>query len=251
MEKKQKGFFRPCKETKNIGKSNYNKKHKTKFFFYALIFFILLINKQALKAATPELVLFNISRITPEVKEEELYSKPVIFPQTNNLRRKKASPFLAKGELLVIKGQVTDLLDVPIENVVVRIWQTNHFGYYNYMTNEEDEEKHDIDFTSAGVSVTNNLGFYSFTTVMPGYYDDRAPHISFEITHPSFSKLETKMIFPYHSRNETDPKIQSMNPRDVALITCFLQNINEQNPGVGKVAVFNIKLNGIHPTKQY
>ena len=55
------------------------------------------------------------------------------FGKTNNLRRKTGSPFLAKGDYLFIEGYLTDILNNPIENARIYIWQANMFGYYNHL----------------------------------------------------------------------------------------------------------------------
>ena len=94
---------------------------------------------QRIEAISPEMVLKNMQLITPEMKEKQRYIIPQNFSKTNNLRRKTGSPFMAKGKFLFIEGFVFDVVGVPVENAVVKIWQTNNFGYYNHLVvNKED-----------------------------------------------------------------------------------------------------------------
>ena len=203
-----------------------------------------------LYAISPELVLRNIKLITPTVKEEQRYIIPQNFAHTNNLRRKTGSPFIAKGKFLYIEGIVTDLLGVPIENAVVKIWQSNNFGYYNHLVvNKEDYTKYDVDFEGTGTCVTDNNGHYSFFTIIPGYYGNRAPHVNFIVEHEDFGRLETMMFFTMNLRNAVDEIYINMSQKNRYLISCEAKNSDDFENG--KVCNFNIKLNGLHKRKRY
>lgn len=209
------------------------------------------INRPAI-AVTPEIVLKNIKLITPEVKEDKRYIVPQNFSHSNNLRRKTGSPFLAKGKFLYIEGFVFDLLGVPIENAVVKIWQTNTFGYYNHLVvDKEDFTKHDIDFEGTGTSITDSNGHYSFFTIIPGYYGENAPHINFIVEHEEFNRFETMMYFPMQVRNTADKKYKNLNQRNRFLITCKMQDFVSNNSDYGKKCSFDIRLNALHNHKRY
>ena len=224
-------------------------KIKSLFIYTIIAFLIILPCKQYISyGIAPETILRNYQYITPNNYKDD-HAKPDIFPQTNNLRRKSGSPFLAKGETLLLKGQVTDLGDAKIENARIKIWQANTFGYYNYLTDKEDLDAYDTDFLSAGQSITDNQGNYAFLTIMPGFYGHRTPHIHMSVEHDDFDPIELEVIFPKHPRNKTDPKIIKMNKIERKLITCELRNEDNDHPNQGKIATFNIKLNGLHRTK--
>ena len=209
------------------------------------------LNRTAI-AVTPEIVLKNIKLITPEVKEDKRYIVPQNFSHSNNLRRKTGSPFLAKGKFLYIEGFVFDLLGVPIENAVVKIWQTNTFGYYNHLVvDKEDFTKHDIDFEGTGTSITDSNGHYSFFTIIPGYYGENAPHINFIVEHEEFNRFETMMYFPMQVRNTVDKKYKNLNQRNRFLITCKMQDFVSNNSDYGKKCSFDIRLNALHNHKRY
>jgi protocatechuate 3,4-dioxygenase beta subunit len=195
--------------------------------------------------------MFNRNRVTPTTPIKDTFARPAICPPTNNLRRKGGSPFLATGKMLIVEGYVTDLVDTPIEDVKVKLWHANHFGYYNHLVDIDDIEKHDIDFLPCGVCVTNNLGYYSFTTIMPGSYGNRAPHLHFLFEHEFFGKLETEMFFPSHPRNTNDKKYNVLNEKDKSLLTGLVRPINADDIDMGIMAVFNIRMDGMHPNKRY
>lgn len=204
------------------------------------------------KFISPEYILKNIKLVTPSTPEPDEYAKPMNFAKTNNLRRKSGSPFFAKGEFLIIEGFVFDLLGVPIDSAIVKIWQTNNFGYYNYLVEDkEDFSQYDVDFESTGITRTDNYGQYFFYTIIPGYFGNRTPHVHFLIEHPDFVTLETEMFFPNHPRNKIDNKYRILSKKNRYLLTCKMYFIDEKNPSYGKKCVFDIKLNGINKYKRY
>lgn len=215
------------------------------------IFYLIICNKSI--AVSPEVIIKNRRYTTPELNDDEINTKPVIFGKTNNLRRKTGSPFIAKGQYLIINGYITDLLNIPIENAKVYIWHTNTFGYYNHLIrNKEDDLKYDIDFGESGTYITDNLGYYRFITIFPGYYDDRAPYINILIKHPLLpGDFQTKMFFPGNPRNIYDPIFLSLGPLQRSLVSPKIMLINKDNPSDGKVALFNIKIDWLHPHKTY
>lgn len=203
-------------------------------------------------AITPEIILKNIKLVTPEIKEEKQYIIPQNFSHSNNLRRKTGSPFFAKGKFLYIEGFVFDLLGVPIENAVVKIWQTNNFGYYNHLIiDKEDFTKYDIDFEGTGTCITDSNGHYSFFTIIPGYYGENAPHVNFIVEHEEFNRFETMMYFPMQIRNTADKKYKNLNQKNRFLITCKLQDFVSNNSDYGKKCSFDIRLNVLHYHKRY
>ena len=97
-----------------------------KIFLFSAVF--VLVSSLKANAISPEIVLKNMQLITPEIKEEKRYIIPQNYSHNNNLRRKSGSPFFAKGQFLYIEGFVFDVVGVPVENAVVKIWQTNHLA---------------------------------------------------------------------------------------------------------------------------
>ena len=247
MQKNGKTITLKCKiELKNMIKKKYK------------IFSILMLTVSAYffcpsaTAISPEIVLKNMQLLTPEIKEPKRYIIPQNFSRSNNLRRKAGSPFLAKGQLLFVEGFVFDVIGVPVENAVVKIWQANHFGYYNHLVvNKEDFSKYDIDFEGTGTCITDSNGYYSFFTIIPGYYGNNTPHINFIVEHEELGRLETMMFFPMHIKNIEDEKYKSMNIKTRYLTTCKLKNFSSSDLEYGKKCSFDIRLDGFHRRKRY
>lgn len=211
-----------------------------------------MIRNVVANASTPEMVLQSRRLITPSVIDKNVnFIRPKKFAMTNNLRRKPGSPFIAKGIFLSLEGYLTDVVDVPLENAVIKIWQTNHLGYYNHLVDINDRERYDGDFVSCGMCRTDNLGYYSFITIMPGYYGDQAPHVNFRIERDGFKVFETKMFFPNHQLNLRDQQYLKLSDLERSLLTCKLKSLYKESARKDVVALFNIKLDGFHPYKRY
>ena len=106
-----------------------------------------------------------------------------------------------KGELIYVRGKVTDEECKPISGALVMIWHANTHGKYTheYDTNQIED---DPNFQGWGQMKTNEKGEYSFKTIKPGKYifdedndDWRAPHIHFKVARRGYHELITQMYF--------------------------------------------------------
>jgi protocatechuate 3,4-dioxygenase beta subunit len=194
--------------------------------------------------------IFNPLPQTPSALIVDNLSKPRVFNKNNNLTRKTGSFNVAIGEPLYIKGKIIDAFKIPIEGAIVKIWQTNASGKYHTLLNRSSKFI-DQNFVMSGQSVSDNLGNYEFITIFPGYYDDRAPHINFIISHKRFGIIETEVYFEKHFRNETDPVYLSYPEDDKKKITATMDYVDIDDMSKGKIATFNIVMDGIHQYKRY
>ncbi|WP_339048741.1 protocatechuate 3,4-dioxygenase [Candidatus Mesenet endosymbiont of Phosphuga atrata] len=158
--------------------------------YYRLFFICFLLYGRVLFASN-----FAETKCTETPESYDLENKPEEFNSSNNLRRKAGSADIAKGELIYIRGKVTDINCVPVQNAVVFIWQADANGIYQ---NIKDASNADPNFLGSGKYITNNMGYYNFITVMPGNYQN----INFLIQHPDFAELHTKMFFSDNSKSE-------------------------------------------------
>jgi protocatechuate 3,4-dioxygenase beta subunit len=212
-----------------------------------LLFLILCLTNNTTNAFLPEIIEANAKLITPSISSDE-YDLNQKFNSSNNLRRMTGSYFLAKGEPLIVEGFVVDLTDKPIEGAVVQIWHANYLGYYQ---DNAKAKNIDLDFAGNGTSITDKRGKYHFLTIMPYFYDNRAPHVHFMVKKTGFDTLTTEMFFPEHPRNKKDEKYKSISPEKRYLITDDIGSIFENSVASGKVAKFNIRLNGLEKTGVY
>ena len=71
----------------------------------------------------------------------------------------------AKGETIVIEGQVRDGDGAPIPDAMLEIWQANAAGKYGHPEDIQDKPV-DADFTGFGRAFTDKAGRYRFTRSM-------------------------------------------------------------------------------------
>jgi len=102
---------------------------------------------------------------------------------------------------LVLDGHVyRDCTNVPIANVKLDIWHANPLGQYS---------KGGSDYNCRAVLYTDNNGYYQFTTLMPGRYDDggyRPAHIHFKIGASQYYNITTQLYYnldPYVYPNDS------------------------------------------------
>ncbi len=193
-------------------------------------------------------VMVSSCEITPTIWE--LKSPPEVV-KNNNLRRKVGSSEFAKGDFITIEGRVTDINCVPIEGVVVEIWQANSLGVNQHDAGVYD--KIDENFESTGTAVTDNLGNYKFLSIFPApSAGKRAPHINFRLKHKDFMPIETEMFFENQHANGYDINLMKqvdMNKRH--LLVAKGEKINKDISEEGIKYRFDITLEGKSKYKTY
>ena len=108
----------------------------------------------------------------------------------------------AKGEVILVRGQVTDVNGQPLEGALVDVWQANHFGRYSH-AKDPNTAPLDPNFQGWGLMKTDAQGRYGFKTIKPGAYPLsflggegwRCRHIHFQVSRPGSEQLTTQMYF--------------------------------------------------------
>ncbi len=128
----------------------------------------------------------------------------------------------ALGQLISVRGRVSDEDGSPVSGVVMELWQANAAGKY---VHEMDDHIAPIDpnFIGQGRLATDDDGRYRFFTIKPGAYPVlssgwwwRPPHIHFSILGPSWmSRLVTQIFFPGEPLNEKDLLLNAVPDKDV------------------------------------
>jgi len=121
------------------------------------------------------------------------------------------------GERIVVTGRVLDGDGRPVRRQLVEVWQANAAGRY---THQHDQHPAPIDpnFTGVGRTLTDDDGWYRFTTIKPGPYPWknhrnawRPAHIHFSLFGTEFSqRIVTQMYFPGDPLFGLDPIYQSI-----------------------------------------
>lgn len=134
----------------------------------------------------------------PEIKDISLM--PIKFNPTNNLTKPDVSGFYqAEGEKITIYGRVMDSECVPLSDAKIYIWQLNKAGYVQYETKDAPKAQWiDPNFNGTGITNSDNLGRFNFTTIKPGSSYHYTPHVTIMVEHPKLKTLYSKIYFPAH-----------------------------------------------------
>ena len=121
------------------------------------------------------------------------------------------------GERITVSGRLLDRDGRPVRGQLIEIWQANSAGRYAHQREQHDAPL-DPNFTGVGRTLTDDTGFYRFTTIQPGPYPWRnhvnawrPAHIHFSMFGTAFTqRLVTQMYFPSDPLFPYDPIIQSV-----------------------------------------
>ena len=104
------------------------------------------------------------------------------------------------GTRIFISGVVTaDDCETPIQNALVDVWHANDDGCYTVFQECQSGNSSNDPYNLRGIISTDQNGFYSFESILPGYYAGRPRHFHYKITSPSGLELVTQCYF------EVDP----------------------------------------------
>jgi protocatechuate 3,4-dioxygenase beta subunit len=117
----------------------------------------------------------------------------------------------AAGEVILVRGRVTDTNGQPLAGARVDIWQANNNGRYDH-PDDPNPAPLDPNFQGIGITHTDADGWYGFKTIKPAAYELkylgmegwRAQHIHFKVHHESAADLITQMYFEGDALLEQD-----------------------------------------------
>lgn len=98
-----------------------------------------------------------------------------------------------QGIPLTVSGQVLDQRCQSLKNATVDVWQADASGQYD-----------NSGFKLRGKVKTDANGQYTFSTVVPGQYPGRTPHIHVKITPAGGKTLTTQLYLPNNPNNARD-----------------------------------------------
>ncbi len=106
---------------------------------------------------------------------------PNVLTQDGVVRRDIRSSFgsasgTAEGVPLAVELEIVDADGAPLPGAAVYIWHCDREGRYSMYTEDIADENY-----LRGVQVAGSDGRLSFTSVFPGAYSGRWPHIHFEV----------------------------------------------------------------------
>lgn len=125
------------------------------------------------------------------------------------------------GEKVMLSGYVLDTECKPIANAWIDFWQANGNGDY-------DNEGYGL----RGHQFTDDQGKFTLTTVIPGEYPGRTPHIHFKVRAEEDKEIITSQLYlPNAEQNGSDAIFDDDLVMDM------------QDGPDGKVATYNIVIN--------
>jgi protocatechuate 3,4-dioxygenase beta subunit len=121
------------------------------------------------------------------------------------------------GERISVRGRIVDGDGRPVRHQLVEIWQANAAGRYVHKRDHHPAPL-DPNFTGVGRCLTDDAGWYAFTTIKPGPYPWHNHHNAWRPAHIHFSlfgtdftqRMITQMYFPGDPLFALDPIYQSI-----------------------------------------
>ncbi len=174
---------------------------------------------------------------TPQdpIRENPDPTSPISLANDNDLTFVRGRSGTASGQIVHIKGTVTDDLCVGVPNATLIIWQASERGRYNHKGDDENQDfadprtgaiirrTLDKSFQYWGKTNTDSNGNYQFKTIVPGFYPAdlpggwyRPPHIHFMISATGYPQLVTQMYFRGATIKD-NVFVQELNSKDLLL----------------------------------
>jgi len=129
---------------------------------------------------------------------------PIALANDNDLTFVKGKKGEAQGQVVFLKGILTDSECKPVAGASIVIWQASETGLYNHKRDDSNltfkspkrgdggktiTREHDKSFQYWGRTITDEKGRYLFKTIIPGYYPAdinsgwfRPPHIHVKVS---------------------------------------------------------------------
>jgi protocatechuate 3,4-dioxygenase, beta subunit len=183
---------------------------------------------------------------TPKQPEGPFYPIVDQIDKDADLIRVTGKNEIAKGQIVIVEGQLSDQNCKPVQNASVEIWQACATGKYDHPSDPNTADT-DPNFQYWGKSVTDLNGNYKFRTIIPGSYPAgegwiRPAHIHFKISALGYVELITQMYFDGETLNTKDLILQRLKKEDQKkLIVQFVSIPNASHP----VGQFNIQIEKI------
>lgn len=160
-------------------------------------------------AALPWRAVAQERAATPRQTAGPFYPIEIPSDSDNDLVAVKGKDGIAKGEILLLAGTVTDTSGRPLPGARVEIWQCNAFGRYLH-PGDANPAPLDPNFQGYGQFATNAEGGYNFRTIRPVEYPGRTPHIHFRVSGSGIGPFVTQMYVAGEPGNARDFLLNSI-----------------------------------------
>ena len=140
---------------------------------------------------------------TPETTDGPYYPRKISNDYDNDLAKIKGSGREAAGEMLYLTGRVLNLAGQPLADARVEIWQCDGNGVYHHI-DDRSYALRDKAFQGFGYVMADQMGRFSFRTIVPVPYPGRTPHIHIKVYDNNRARLTTQLYLEGHRQNELD-----------------------------------------------
>lgn len=170
-----------------------------------------------------------VSKCKPYPKIKSSAITPSHYERTNNLLNAMGNGFYqADGEKIIVYGRLMDKNCVPITDARINIWQNNKKGYAQYQTKSNLKPKWvDPNFNGTGSANTDNLGRFSFITIMPGSIGKITPHINLKIERQGLNSFYSKIYFPEAGSNNITDTISIKSEDKIAQVSAAKSEVDK------------------------
>ena len=127
----------------------------------------------------------------------------------------------AGGEVITLKGQVTNESGTPLPGLRIEIWQCDMNGKYLHPGDNRSVAR-DQGFQGFGHDITDHNGSYRFRTIKPTRYPGRTPHIHVKILEGNRELLTTQFYLKGHPGNKRDGLYRRMTANQAASVSMEL-----------------------------
>lgn len=157
---------------------------------------------------------------TPDAIEGPYYPKPSMRVEDtdNDLVKIEGIVTEAGGEIITLKGTISDKAGNALQGLRIEIWQCDINGKY-LSTRDRQNIKHDIAFQGYGHDITNEEGEYTFRTIKPGKYPGRTEHIHVKVFQNGREILTTQLYVEGVENNEGDWIYRRLSPEEALAVT--------------------------------
>jgi len=158
--------------------------------------------------------------VTPKAGEGPFYPTPAMRPTDvdNDLVKVMGLVHEAGGEVVLLKGKITNKDGSPRAGLRVEIWQCDMNGKYLH-TGDNQNVKYDKGFQGFGHDITAEDGSYQFRTIKPTQYPGRTPHIHVKVLAKEKELLTTQFYVNDHSNNKDDFLYRRMSTSEATSVS--------------------------------
>ncbi len=175
---------------------------------------------------------------TPKSAEGPFYPSPSMRTADvdNDLVKVEGVVAESGGEIITLKGVVTNKEGISLPGVRVEIWQCDINGKYLH-TGDKQNFPHDTAFQGFGHDITNENGEYTFRTIKPSKYPSRTQHIHVKVLSGEKDLLTTQFYIDGEPNNKNDFLFRKLSEKEAAAVSMRFTQEGDHTEAVVNIVV--------------